>query len=106
MSTPQFVSRARRRSVTERLVEVGIDPSVGSGGASYGNPLAETVIGLFRAEVIRRRGPWRSLEAVEFSTLDWVDWRARRILGLIGNVPSAKAEERYCAQAGEPVLAA
>ncbi len=59
---------------TERLAEAGVEPSVGSVGDSYDNALAETVIGLFKAEVIHRRGPWRSFEAVEFATLEWVDW--------------------------------
>jgi transposase InsO family protein len=66
---------------TERLAEAGIEPSVGSVGDSYDNALAETVIGLFKTEVIHRRGPWRSLEAVEFATLEWVDWfNNRRLL--------------------------
>ena len=81
---------------TERLVEAGIEPSVGSVGDSYDNALAETVIGLFKTEVIRRRGPWRSLEAVEFATLEWVDWfNNRRLLEPIGNIPPAEAEARY-----------
>jgi putative transposase len=85
---------------TERLVEAGIEPSVGSVGDSYDNALAETVNGLFKTEVIRRRGPWRSLEAVEFATLEWVDWfNHRRLLEPIGNVPPAEAEARYYAQA-------
>src|SRR5215217_5735084 len=93
---------------TERLVEAGIEPSVGSVGDSYDNTLAETVIGLFKTEVIRRRGPWRSLEAVEFATLDWVDWyNNRRLLEPIGNMPPAEAETRYySAQAETPALAA
>lgn len=66
---------------TERLAEAGIEPSVGSVGDSYDNALAETVIGLFKTEVIHRRGPWRSFEAVEFATLEWVDWfNNRRLL--------------------------
>jgi putative transposase len=81
---------------TERLAEAGIEPSVGSVGDSYDNALAETVIGLFKTEVIRRRSPWRSLEAVEFATLEWVDWfNTRRLLEPIGNVPPAEAEARY-----------
>jgi transposase InsO family protein len=92
---------------TERLAEAGIDPSVGSVGDSYDNALAETVNGLFKAEVIRRRGPWRSLEAVEFATLEWVDWfNHRRLLEPIGNMPPAEAEERYYAQLQEIALAA
>jgi transposase InsO family protein len=66
---------------TERLAEAGIEPSVGSVGDSYDNALAETINGLYKAEVIHRRGPWRSLEAVEFATLAWVDWfNNRRLL--------------------------
>jgi transposase InsO family protein len=57
---------------TERLLEAGIEPSVGSVGDSYDNALADTVIGLFKTEVIRRCGPWRTMEAVEFATLDWL----------------------------------
>jgi putative transposase len=92
---------------TERLAEAGIEPSVGSVGDSYDNALAESVIGLFKTEVIRRRGPWRSLEAVEFATLEWVDWfNNRRLLEPIGNVPPAEAEARYYAQLEAPALAA
>lgn len=81
---------------TERLGEAGIAPSVGSVGDSYDNALAETVIGLFKTEVIRRRGPWRSIEPVEFATLEWVDWfNNRRILEPIGNIPPAEAEARF-----------
>ncbi|CAH2605439.1 protein of unknown function (plasmid) [Rhodovastum atsumiense] len=84
---------------TERLVEAGIEPSVGSVGDSFDNALAETINGLYKTEVIRRRGPWRSLEAVEFATLEWVDWfNHRRLLEPIGNVPPAEAEARYYAQ--------
>ncbi len=83
---------------TEQLAEAGIEPSVGSVGDSYDNALAETVIGLFKAEVIHRRGPWRSLEAVEFATLEWVDWfNTRRLLEPIGHVPPAEAEAAYYA---------
>ena len=81
---------------TERLAEAGIEPSVGSVGDSYDNALAETINGLYKAEVIRRRGPWRSFEAVEYATLEWVDWfNNRRLLAPIGNIPPAEAEERY-----------
>ena len=65
---------------TERLAEAGIEPSVGSVGDSYDNALAETINGLYKAEVIHRRGPWRSFEAVEFATLEWVDWFNNRRL--------------------------
>jgi putative transposase len=92
---------------TERLAEAGIEPSVGSVGDSYDNALAETINGLYKAEVIHRRGPWRSFEAVEFATLEWVDWfNNRRLLEPIGNVPPAEAEARYYAQAEVPALAA
>jgi putative transposase len=84
---------------TERLTEAGVEPSVGSVGDSYDNALAETINGLYKTEVIRRRGPWRSLEAVEFATLEWVDWfNHRRLLEPIGNIPPAEAEARYYAQ--------
>jgi len=81
---------------TERLADAGIELSVGSRGDAYDNALAETVIGLFKTEVIRRRGPWRSLDAVEFATLEWVDWfNHRRLLEPIGDVPPAEYEARY-----------
>ena len=92
---------------TERLAEAGIEPSVGSVGDSYDNALAETVNGLFKTEIIRRRGPWRSLEAVEFATLEWVDWfNHRRLLEPIGNMPPAEAEDLFYAQLSETALAA
>jgi transposase InsO family protein len=76
---------------SERLGEAGIAPSVGSIGNSYDNALAKTVIGLFKTEVIRRAGPWRSLEAVVFATLEWVDWfNHRRLLEPIGSIPPAE----------------
>jgi transposase InsO family protein len=85
---------------SDRLADVGIAPSVGSRGDAYDNALAESVIGLFKTEVIRRRGPWRALEAVEFATLDWVDWfNTRRLLEPIGYVPPAEYEARYYEQA-------
>ena len=85
---------------THRLADAAIAPSVGSRGDSYDNALAESVIGLFKAEVIRRKGPWRSLEAVEFATLAWVDWfNHRRLLEPIGYVPPAEYEAPYYAQA-------
>jgi putative transposase len=92
---------------TERLAEAGIEPSVGSVGDSYDNALAETINGLYKAELIHRRGPWRSFEAVEFATLTWVDWfNNRRLLEPIGNIPPAEAEERYYAMLSEPAMAA
>jgi transposase InsO family protein len=81
---------------TERLAEAGIESSVGSIGDSYDNALAETVIGLYKTEVIYCRGPWRHAEQVEFATLEWVDWfNNRRLLEPIGNIPPAEYEERY-----------
>ncbi len=81
---------------TERLAEAGIEPSVGSVGDSYDNALAETIIGLFKTEVIRRNGPWRNLEEVEFATLEWVDWfNNRRLLEPIGNIPPVELEQLY-----------
>jgi putative transposase len=92
---------------SERLAEEGIEPSVGSVGDSYDNALAETINGLYKAEVIHRRGPWRNFEAVEFATLEWVDWfNHRRLLEPIGNIPPAEAEEQYYAMLDEPALAA
>ena len=92
---------------TERLAEAGIEPSVGSVGDSYDNALAETINGLFKAEVIHRRGPWRSFEAVEFATLEWVDWfNHRRLLEPIGNIPPAEAEARYYAALDNSAIAA
>jgi putative transposase len=85
---------------TDRLADAGIEPSVGSRGDAYDNALAESVIGLFKTEVIRRQGPWRHLEAVEFATLDWVDWfNHRRLLEPIGDMPPAEYEARYYDQA-------
>jgi len=84
---------------TDRLSDAGIAPSVGSRGDAYDNALAESVIGLFKTEVIRRQGPWRTLEAVEFATLTWVDWfNTRRLLEPIGYVPPAEFEARYYEQ--------
>ena len=85
---------------TARLAEAGIEPSVGSRGDSYDNALAESIIGLFKTEVIQRKGPWRHLEAVEFATLAWVDWfNTRRLLEPIGYVPPAEYEAQYYARA-------
>jgi transposase InsO family protein len=91
---------------TERLAEAGIEPSVGSVGDSYDNALAETINGLFKAEVIHRRSTWRSIEVVELATLHWVDWfNHRRLLEPIGNIPPVEAETAYYA-ALEPMLIA
>ena len=92
---------------TERLAEAGIEQSVGSVGDSYDNALAESIIGLYKTEVIRPRGPWRGLEAVEFATLEWVDWfNNRRLLEVIGNRPPAEAEAAYHRQVEHTALAA
>ena len=81
---------------TERLAEAGLEPSVGSVGDSYDNALAETIFGLYKTEVIRRSGPWRNIEEVEFATLEWVDWfNNRRLFGPIGNIPPAEFEALY-----------
>lgn len=78
------------------MAKAGIEPSVGSVGVSYDNALAETINGLYKTEVIHRRGPWRSFEAVEFETSTWVEWfNNRRLLPPIGNIPPAEAEERF-----------
>ena len=92
---------------SERLAECGIRPSVGSSGDSYDNALAETIIGLFKTEIIRRRGPWRSIEAVEFAVLQWVDWfNHRRLLESIGDVPPAEFEQAYYRQQEAQAIAA
>jgi len=81
---------------TERLSEAGIETSVGSRGDSYDNALAESVIGLFKTEVIRNSGPWRGLEDVEFATLEWVWWfNNHRLLGPFGHIPPAEYEQLY-----------
>ena len=92
---------------TDRLAEAGIEPSVGSVGDSYDNALAETINGLFKAEVIHRRGPWRIFQAVEFATLERVDWfNNRRLLEPIGNVPPEEAEDaHYAALVDTPIAA-
>jgi transposase InsO family protein len=84
-----------------------MEPSVGSVGDSYDNALAETINGLYKAEVIWRRGPWRSFEAVEFATLEWVAWfNNRRLLEPIGNIPPAEAEANYYAAENALAMAA
>ena len=100
------VKRPQSNGIVERSVYL-IEPSVGSVGDAYDNALAESVIGLFKAEVIHRTGPWRGLPAVEFATLEWVDWfNNRRLLEPIGTIPPAEAETRYHAENREPALAA
>ncbi len=91
----------------ERLADAGIEPSVGSVGDSYNNALAETINGLFKAEVIHRRGPWRSFETAESLTSAWVDcFHNCRPLEPISNIPPAEAEERYEAMLDEIPMAA
>ena len=92
---------------TERLAEEGIAPSVGSVGDSYDNAMAETVIGLFKTELIYQRGPWSGLEALEMATLEWVDWfNNRRLLEPIGDVPPAEYELAYYHQQQGPAMVA
>jgi putative transposase len=92
---------------SERLAECGIQASVGTTGDSYDNALAESIIGLYKTEVIRRRGPWRNIEAIEFATLEWVDWfNNRRLLEPIGNVPPAEFEQAYYRSQEDHALAA
>ena len=84
---------------SERLTDAGIEPSVGSKGDSYDNALAETINGLYKAELIHRRAPWKSREAVELATLEWVAWfNHHRLLESIGYVPPAEAEATYYRQ--------
>jgi transposase InsO family protein len=92
---------------TERLVTAGIAPSVGTVGDSYDNALAESVIGLYKTEVIRRQGPWRHVEAVEFATLAWVDWfNTRRLLAPLGHVPPIEYERAYYERHATPATEA
>jgi putative transposase len=92
---------------TERLGEVGIKSSVGSVGDSYDNALAETIIGLFKTEVIRARGPWKNMDEVEYATLEWVDWfNNRRLLESIGDIPPAEFEQAYYDQLEGQAVAA
>jgi transposase InsO family protein len=86
-------------SYTERLAEAGIEPSVGSVGDSYDNALAETIIGLYKTELIYKEGPWRGMEQVELATLEWVDWfNNRRLLEPLGNIPPVEYETLYYQQ--------
>jgi len=91
---------------TERcLAEIGIEPSVGSIRDSYDNALAETVNGLYKTEVIRRRGPWRNVDDVEYATLEWVDWfNNRRLLEPIGYVPPPEYERAYYRNVESPAM--
>jgi putative transposase len=92
---------------TERLTDIGIEASVGSVGDSYDNAMAETIIGLYKTEVIYARGPWRTFDAVEYATLEWVDWfNHRRLLEPIGHVPPAEFEQEYYRQQPSQAIAA
>ena len=91
---------------TERLAQMGIAPSVGSVGDSYDNALAESIIGLYKSELIARRGPWRHCEAVELATLEWVGYNHRRLFGPLGHVPPAEFEAHYDHQLRESAMAA
>jgi len=107
----QFGQRGATQYVSinysERLTQAGVEPSVGSVGDSYDNALAETINGLYKAEVIHRRGPWRSLVAVKFAILEWVDWfNNRRLLEPIGNLSPAEAEANHYAMLDDMPAAA
>ena len=106
--TTATVACSMSPSVTPNaLAESGIESSVGSGGDSYDNALAETIIGLFKTEVINPRGPWHNLEHVEFATLEWVDWfNNRRILEPIGDIPPIEFEQQYYDQQGVQAMVA
>lgn len=81
---------------TERLADADVDPSVGSVGDSYDNALAESVIGIFKTEVIKQLGPWKTMQDVEWETMHWVNWyNTARLLGSIGYIPPAEAERQY-----------
>ena len=89
--SPPPAALALSMRYTDRLAEAGIAPSVGSRGDSYDNAMAESIIGLYKTELIQRHGPWRHLEGVEFATLTWIDWfNTRRLLEPIGYVPPAE----------------
>lgn len=91
---------------SERLAAAGVAPSVGRRGDSYDNALAETIIGLYKTELIRHRGPWRTIDMVEYATLEWVDWfNNRRLLEPIGDIPPAEREIEYYSQREESTVA-
>jgi transposase InsO family protein len=92
---------------TERLAEAGIEPSVGRVGDSYDNALAETIIGLYKTEIVEPRGPWKSFDAVEYAVAEWVAWfNTKRLLGPIGDIPPAEAEDAYWKSLEHPAKAA
>ena len=91
---------------SERLAEAGIEPSVGSRGDSYDNALAETINGLYKAELIHRRAPWKTKAAVELATLEWVAWyNTQRLLESIGYIPPVEAEANYFRQLADQLVA-
>lgn len=111
--TEDLMHHSRRGSLylsfrySERLAEAGVESSVGSVGDLCDNVLTETIISLFKTEAIRRRRPWRTIDAVEFAMLVWVDWfNHRRLLEQIGNIPPAVLEQAYYRQLEESVIAA
>ena len=92
---------------SERLAEAGVEPSVGSKGDSYDNALAETINGLYKAELIHRRAPWKTKESLELATLEWVSWfNHHRLLEPIGHIPPAEAEANYYRHLAEQVAIA
>jgi putative transposase len=92
---------------TERLAEAGVEPSVGSRGDSYDNALAETINGLYKTELVRRRAPWKTREALEFATIEWVEWyNHHRLLEPIGYIPPAEAEANYYRNLDQPAAVA
>jgi putative transposase len=100
---PQYVAA----KYTERLAQAGIEPSVGSVGDSYDNALAETIIGLYKTEIVEPRGPWKSFDAVEFAVAEWVAWfNTKSLLGPIGDIPPAEAEDAYWKSLETPAMAA
>ena len=104
MRRPLELSQYLSIRYTERLAAAEIEPSVGSRGDSYDNALAESVIGLYKTEVIRKDGPWRHLDEVEYATLEWVDWyNSKRLFGPIGWIPPDEHEASYYRQQQEPL---
>ena len=102
---PRPIESAQYLSIryTDRLTETGISPSVGSVGDSYDNALAESVIGLYKTELIHHRGPWRDLDQVEYATLEYVDWfNHRRLLEPIGDIPPAEKEANHYSKPRPP----
>jgi putative transposase len=104
---PLGVWRQLNLSIREHLAEAQINVSVGSVGDSYDNALAETINGLYKTEVVRRRGPWKNIKAIEHATLEWVDWfNNRRLPEPIGDVPRAEFEMNYYQQQEELAMIA